>query len=282
MMAFIMLLLAATASASVEQSNSSSCRSADALASDKVSLLTASTKLHQRHGVEWQQVQKHSMATSAAQPEISRGLHAPIKISSKAPAELNLDLDLDLVQAESMQAAIDPSLEPRNQTEISKNPIDEDGSGFFLTNLISKQIEFELHNKGGTRVDKLMLVLLEVFGLGSFGIDRCCMGQCCLGTVKGLTLGGLGIWATIDLFIILNNAFHQKPSIDILGLVAAWKPDTIQPAFIAACIVISLIILSLVCSCCRCCAAAAYLTAATASNSHKSTNNSTEQAGEQL
>jgi len=245
-MAFIMLLLATTVSASVEQSNSSSCRSADARASDKVSLLTVSTKLHQRHGVEEKplaQVKQHSMATSAAQPEMSSGLHVPINISNKAPAELDLDLDLDLVQAESMQAAKDPSLEPRNQTKMSKNPIDEDGSGFFLTNMISKQIEFELHSKGGTVVDKLLLVLLEGFGLGMCGVDRCCMGQCCFGTIKGLTMGGFFIWAIIDWIIIVSNALCKSPSIDSFGLVATWKSDTIQPAYIAAFICIALAIL---------------------------------------
>eukprot|EP00969_Alexandrium_andersonii_P078310 3453139-Alexandrium_andersonii.AAC.1 len=48
------------------------------------------------------------------------------------------------------------------------------------------------------RASKLALVLIEVTLFGFLGADRCYMGQVWIGIIKGLTLGGLGIWAFID------------------------------------------------------------------------------------
>ena len=45
---------------------------------------------------------------------------------------------------------------------------------------------------------KLLIVVIEGLGFGFCGIDRCCMGQCGLGILKGITLGGVFIWALID------------------------------------------------------------------------------------
>eukprot|EP00928_Gymnodinium_smaydae_P040669 TRINITY_DN2755_c1_g4_i2.p1 TRINITY_DN2755_c1_g4~~TRINITY_DN2755_c1_g4_i2.p1 ORF type:complete len:354 (-),score=93.73 TRINITY_DN2755_c1_g4_i2:47-1108(-) len=72
---------------------------------------------------------------------------------------------------------------------------------------------------------KLLLVLLEVVGLGICGVDRCYMGQIWLGVVKGCTFGGLVIWCLIDYAIVVVNSLAFKHEITTLGLNASFSPS---------------------------------------------------------
>lgn len=48
------------------------------------------------------------------------------------------------------------------------------------------------------------------FFLGLFGVDRFYLGKIWTGILKLLTFGGLGVWATIDLGLIISGAMRDK------------------------------------------------------------------------
>merc|ERR1719476_661335 len=97
---------------------------------------------------------------------------------------------------------------------------------------MEQRLEYELKPATIPVKNKIILSLLEIFVItGCLGIDRCYMGQTCIGVIKGLTLGGLGIWTTIDYVIILVNSLGSQPSINFLGFYADFTPGSITPGF---------------------------------------------------
>lgn len=62
--------------------------------------------------------------------------------------------------------------------------------------------------------------------LGIFGIDRFYLGKVGTGLIKLLTLGGLGVWALVDLILVLAGAQRDKEGFALAGYhqhkVMAW------------------------------------------------------------
>lgn len=108
------------------------------------------------------------------------------------------------------------------------------------------EYEFDLE---GVRKDipvknKLVLAVIELFGLGLFGIDRCYIGQTCLGFVKGLTLGALGVWLALDFFAVVITCLSFSKNLNALGMRANFGPDKYNMvAFLASVIILGFLII---------------------------------------
>jgi TM2 domain-containing membrane protein YozV len=53
--------------------------------------------------------------------------------------------------------------------------------------------------------------------LGGLGVDRFYLGKVGTGLAKLFTLGGLGVWALIDLILILSGAMRDKSGRPLVG-----------------------------------------------------------------
>ncbi|WP_123040485.1 TM2 domain-containing protein [Cohnella candidum] len=60
-----------------------------------------------------------------------------------------------------------------------------------------------------------LAAILLCFFLGSFGIHRFYVGKIGTGILSLLTLGGFGIWAIIDLVIIVVGKFKDKQGLPL-------------------------------------------------------------------
>jgi len=89
------------------------------------------------------------------------------------------------------------------------------------TALAGSDLELALPSTG-PKLNKLLLVLIEVLGFGFLGVDRCYMGQWCCGIIKGITGGGFVILFLIDYLNIVFNALLFKHDIDSFGMCAEW------------------------------------------------------------
>lgn len=126
------------------------------------------------------------------------------------------------------------STPPSNRTFRGASPVNNT-----LSQLLSNELEYEL-NFGGAdsemRKSELTLVLIEFLFVGCLGVDRCYMGQPCLGAVKGLTFGGLGVWAVLDLVAVVVTSLSQADNINAFGYRA--ELTNVLPAFWATIIFI--------------------------------------------
>mmetsp|Transcript_40480 Transcript_40480/g.127434 ORF Transcript_40480/g.127434 Transcript_40480/m.127434 type:complete len:191 (+) Transcript_40480:62-634(+) len=113
---------------------------------------------------------------------------------------------------------------------------------------VATQLQYELNMSTETtgEKNKIILVVLELLGLGLCGIDRCYMGQTCVGVIKGLTLGGMIVWAFLDYIGVIVTCLSRYPSINYLGMRANFDPSSVTAAFV-------IVIVAIVLKCCCCC-----------------------------
>jgi len=80
-------------------------------------------------------------------------------------------------------------------------------------------------------VHKLGLAVVNSFGFGALGVDRCIVGQVEVGILKAITFGGCGIWFFVDWIVITVNCLMFWKSIQAVGFSAEFERGTIQWAF---------------------------------------------------
>lgn len=66
--------------------------------------------------------------------------------------------------------------------------------------------------------DSIIVALLLCFFLGFLGVHRFYVGKWKTGILQIITVGGLGIWALIDLIMIITGKFQ-----DVNGRPLTWE-----------------------------------------------------------
>uniref|UniRef100_A0A7S0FGK0 TM2 domain-containing protein n=1 Tax=Pyrodinium bahamense TaxID=73915 RepID=A0A7S0FGK0_9DINO len=112
--------------------------------------------------------------------------------------------------------------------------------------MAAAELEYELDTqKADVPVkNKIILIILELLGLGLCGIDRCYLGQTCAGVLKGITFGGLTVWAMLDYFAVVITCLSMSPSLNAIGMRVDFSKGSITAAFV---IVIAGLLVKLCC-----------------------------------
>jgi len=102
--------------------------------------------------------------------------------------------------------------------------------------------------------NKVVLAILEVLGLGFFGIDRMYLGgpNIALGIAKLLTLAGLGVWGVVDAFTIFINCIQREPSIHAASMHYDFDPSGIETAHALGVLGLVMLVVPMACCCCVC------------------------------
>eukprot|EP00408_Alexandrium_pacificum_P017672 CAMPEP_0171187860 /NCGR_PEP_ID=MMETSP0790-20130122/17537_1 /TAXON_ID=2925 /ORGANISM="Alexandrium catenella, Strain OF101" /LENGTH=250 /DNA_ID=CAMNT_0011652931 /DNA_START=58 /DNA_END=810 /DNA_ORIENTATION=- len=100
--------------------------------------------------------------------------------------------------------------------------------------MLAQRLEYEVDFSDERRIpskNKVLLALIELLGLGMCGIDRCFLGQTTLGIIKGLTLGGLTLWAFLDYMAVIVTCLSMSPDLNAIGMRVYFAKHSVTPAF---------------------------------------------------
>mmetsp|Transcript_7427 Transcript_7427/g.20376 ORF Transcript_7427/g.20376 Transcript_7427/m.20376 type:complete len:186 (-) Transcript_7427:12-569(-) len=148
--------------------------------------------------------------------------------------------------------ADDVLLESRNVKRVEIAPhVMMDGPGVTaVATAVGTQSESEAAASKQGDANKIVLLLIEIIGLGALGVDRMFLGTregFFLGAVKLLTCGGCGVWALVDYLIIVHNAISLASQIDCLGMQGTFTSSSLDTAQILGYIGAVMISLTLCC-----------------------------------
>jgi len=115
-----------------------------------------------------------------------------------------------------------------------------------------------LQHASSKPIDKVVLLILEVLGLGAFGIDRMYLGgpNVGLGIAKLLTFSGFGVWGIIDYVVVIMNAVNREPTINTLGMHYDFETDGVETAHALGIVGLMLLLVPVACCLCSCCCSA--------------------------
>ncbi|CAK0906842.1 unnamed protein product [Prorocentrum cordatum] len=95
-----------------------------------------------------------------------------------------------------------------------------------------QELLLELHSSDTAALrSKVLLTVVEMLGFGICGVDRCLMGQGCLGVLKGVTAGGLLVWALLDFVLVVACSLSFSDHLKGLGYNVTFESSTVTASF---------------------------------------------------